>query len=90
MSVTYIPMTVEQINEVADLADSKAVRELLQELSKDSVLTTSQVAKKINKSTSTAQKMMATGKIPRAFQIGIAWRISEYDLNKYIDNLKTK
>ena len=54
----------------------------------DKYLTAEEVAEKLRKAPETMMRLFREKKIPGAFKFGGEWRISERDLNKYIEKLK--
>ena len=88
MSTTYIQLTEEQLDKLTILAAYRAIDKYMGFQSKSKWLTTRDVAKKLNVSWKTITNHMNNGKMQGAFKLGAEWRITEYDLNTYLESEK--
>lgn len=88
MSVTYVTLTEDRLEELIKDASYAAVDKMLEFQSKDKALSTRDVSVKLGISISQAKNYLRDGKIPNGFQNGMSWRIMAYDLDKYIEERK--
>lgn len=87
-TVTYIQLTEDELKNIVNMAAYNAVDKFNEIKSRERLLNTLQVASKLSCSRSSATNRMKSGEITGSFQEGIEWKISEYDLKKYIETLK--